>query len=200
MPPRRSARLAAAEKRTSSVLPPLPPALVLAIMALLPPDARGRASCVNRAWRAAADAPEAWTTLDLRPFAALGTDAYVRLLRGAAAKARGRLVSLDVRGIPAALNAVLRSVVAANGGTIQELWVGSVWCVLDSDDVTALLTNAPALRALHADVLTDAVAAALLLSEPRLRLRYLGVDFPLEPTAGTGLYARGRRDAAARAA
>ena len=127
MPPRRDARLAAAEEPGSTVPPPLPPALVLAIMALLPPDARARAACVNRAWRAAADAPDLWTTLDLRPFAALAPDAYAGLLRSAAAKARGRLVSLDARGIPGVIQALLQAallvVVAANGSTLRELWI-----------------------------------------------------------------------------
>ena len=164
------------------MLLPLPPALVRIILALLPPDARARAACVNRAWRAAADAPDLWTTLDMRPFATLGADKYAALLRGAAAKARGRLVSLDARAIPGVLQAVvqaaLRPVVAANSGTLHELWVGSpLWARLFINDVTAFLTSAPALRALHADVRADPEDAAALLSEPRLRMRKLDIAF-----------------------
>ena len=175
MPPRRSARLlAAAEERVSSVLPPLPPALALAILALLPLKARARAACVSRAWRSAADASEAWTTLDLRPYSSLGAEKYSALLRGAAAKARGRLVSLDVRGNQGGLRAALRSVVAANGGSLRELWLGLHW---NSNELTVLLTSAPALRALHAGVLAEPDAAAALLSEPRFRVRQLCIDF-----------------------
>ena len=181
MPPRRSARVAAAEERALSMLAPLPPALVRVILALLPRDARARAACVNRAWRAAADASDAWATLDLRPFVALAPDAYRKLLRGAAAKARGRLQSLDVRGCRRRwVLAALGPIVAANGGTLRELYVDER---LSNDDVAQLLASAPALRELHANVDVDSAEAAALLAEPRLRLRELVVDLEEPPRA-----------------
>ena len=48
---------------------------------------------------------------------------------------------------------------------------------LSSHDAAALLTSAPALRALHADMYAYPDAAAALLSEPRFRMRQLCVNF-----------------------
>ena len=65
MPPRRSARVAAAAELAAAVLPPLPLSLVHRIFLLLEVDERARASCVARSWRDVLADPALWTRLDL---------------------------------------------------------------------------------------------------------------------------------------
>jgi hypothetical protein len=73
MPPRRSARVAAASEcvaaaaeRARTTLSPLPLALVLEIFSLLPVDTRLRCREVCRAWCATLENRSLWTRLDLR--------------------------------------------------------------------------------------------------------------------------------------
>jgi hypothetical protein len=64
MPPRRSARVAAAAAELcTSALSPLPLALAQRIFVSLPVDSRARACCVCRAWRDSLADPALWTHL-----------------------------------------------------------------------------------------------------------------------------------------
>jgi hypothetical protein len=96
MPPRRSARVAAAAERASSALSPLPHAVVLHIFSLLPADARARAACVCRGWGYVLSELSLWTRLDLLPSSGVRVRVTDAVLAGAAAKARGQLAALDV--------------------------------------------------------------------------------------------------------
>jgi hypothetical protein len=187
MPPRRSAHVAAVAERASSALSPLPPALVHHVFSLLPADARARAACVCRGWRHVLLEPSLWTHLNLSPFSgvtrAVVTDA---VLAGAAAKARGQLVALDVSECNYVTFDALLAVVQANGGALRELHVGTFNMsaqTLDADCVEHLLQAAPQLTACHAEVLGESSVAdmrRMLCNEPPfapLRLRSLGVDF-----------------------
>jgi hypothetical protein len=112
----RSARIVAAAQHAAPALAPLPAALVLHILSLLPVDTRLRCAEVCRSWRAALEERSLWLRLDLSasgvsPKRAV-TDA---LLHAAAARAGGELVALDLRGCTLVTSVALLAVVTANG-------------------------------------------------------------------------------------
>lgn len=156
MPPRRSSRVAAAVERASTVLPPLPHALVLRIFALLPLDARCRATWVSRAWRAALLAERClWATLDVQDVG-LGVP-LPALLRSAARLAGGDVTCIKLRGevLPADDLFELAESCAAS---LTELHLSRSGAgrrdgmELHPFVLAELVRRAPALRALHADV------------------------------------------------
>ena len=138
------------------------------ILALLPADARGRAATVCRLWRDALASPDAWLALDVSETSgvavALRTPA---LLRGASARARGGLVTLDASGV--AFNQrrsrrvfeTLLELVTAIPSALRALRNPSnLW--LSAKRLGALVDAAPALTALHADAYDSAAALAPL--------------------------------------
>jgi hypothetical protein len=181
MPPRRSARVAAAAERGSGLFASLPLALTQHVLSLLPADARARAACVCRLWRATLEDGQAWAALDLTAAAGLARPATVGALRAAAARARGALRTLDVSSCAGITHAALLAVVAANAGALFRLRAhGSAWA-RDVASVRALAAAAPRLHTLDADVEAADVAEAAeaLRREGRLaplRLRALAVD------------------------
>jgi hypothetical protein len=174
MTPRRSTRIAAAAELACTALAPLPQPLVLHILELVPPRSRARCACVCRAWRAAVADESLWLRLDLTregdpPHFAV-TDA---VLRGAAARARGRLCALDVRFCDDVSYDAVLAVAAANAGSLRELWYDGCevtddvsgspyvgWRALTCEQLEALVRAAPALNALHVGVNCDYVAEA----------------------------------------
>jgi hypothetical protein len=122
MPPRRSARVAAAaEGRAAAALPALPPALARRVFLLLPVDVRARAALVCRAWRAALSERALWVRLDLSNSSGvrrLVTDAF---FRAAVRMAHGELQSLSLAGYTEVSYHALRPVLLANAGTLREL-------------------------------------------------------------------------------
>jgi hypothetical protein len=191
MPPRRSARVAAAVEHRTCALAPLPLALAQLIFSLVPVDSRARASCVCRGWRAVLADPALWSRLDLSDESgiaeALDTDA---LLRGAVARARVHgqgLYRLDVSGLQRITPGVLLAVLAANAGSLRELRVNLLY--LDSGEPLAtlkeLVAAAPLLRVLDASVSCDwEVALRLMRPEPPLTPLRLS---ELEVLFGTGI-------------
>jgi hypothetical protein len=179
MPPRRSARVAdgrsarvvAAAQHAAPALAPLPHALVLHILSLLPVDCRLRCAVVCRSWRAALEERSLWRCLDLSENGVSPncevTDA---LLRAAAARAGGQLQSLDVTGCARLTHAALLAAVTANSASLRDLHVRSSETRLDLSvaEVEALLRAAPGLRACHVGVQTSdvPVARAMLRAEP----------------------------------
>jgi hypothetical protein len=125
MPPRCSARVGAVAERASSALSPLPLSLVVHIFSLLPADERARCALVCRGWRVTLDELSLWTRLDLSPSSGVGVRVTDAVLAGAAAKARGQLAALDVRGCDDVSYDALLGVVTANGGALRELCVGA---------------------------------------------------------------------------
>jgi hypothetical protein len=135
MPPRRSARVADAERARANApepaelaelkaaaLAPLPPPLSRRVFAALPVDSRARACCISRAWRAALAEPALWTRLDLSPAAGVTARVTGALLRAAAARAQPRgLEALDVSGVLNLHATALLNVVKANGRSLRHL-------------------------------------------------------------------------------
>jgi hypothetical protein len=183
--------MAAAEASAPpSALSPLPLPLVFHNFSLLPADARARAACVCRAWRAVVDEPRLWTRLDLSPCSGVAVHVSEGVLEGAVAKARGQLAALDVCGCDDVSFDALLGVVQAHGGTLRELGAGVSYDngddgpqTLDAASIDLLLQAAPQLACLHAEVRASRVTAddafRMLRNEPpfqRLRLRGLHVD------------------------
>jgi hypothetical protein len=201
MPPRRSARVAAVSERerearsarivaaaqhAAPALAPLPYALVLHILSLLPVDCRLLCAGVCRSWRAALEDRSLWIRLDL---SACGVSPNKRevteaLLLAAAARAGGHLEALSVAG-HGFLDATLLTVVTANGGALRELRAQ-----LDFSQLAALLRAAPLLQSstLRETVLCHGLAELqrLLRGEPplaALRLESLYCEGP-DPDSG----------------
>jgi hypothetical protein len=121
MPPRRSARVAAVVERDSSALPPLPLAIVLAVFALLPVDARLRCREVCRGWRAVLQERSLWLRLDMSASGGLALPATEALLHAAASCAGGQLHSIDVAECPVITQEALLPVLTANAGALRVL-------------------------------------------------------------------------------
>jgi hypothetical protein len=182
MPPRRSARVADAIERETSALSPLPPALVHAILLLLPVDARARCACVCRGWRAAVAERSLWTCLDVSPTSGVAIAVTDALLRAAAARAGGELQTLDVWLALEVTREALLAVVTANGRTLRELRLGNGVCrrtgnyfgrLPDVVHVEALLRAAPQMRVL------DVVVGSKNVADARRVLRAEGLLSPL---------------------
>jgi hypothetical protein len=177
---------AAAEADAPPSLASLPAALTLQIFSLLPVDARARAACLSRGFHAVLSARSAWTRLDLSPESGVTCRVTDTVLQGAAAKAGGALVALDVSSRANVTFGVLRAVVTANSGALRELCAGGRWSLqnfdatLQLDRVYELLLAAPQLRSFLADISSAGMHhASTLRNEPpfqALRVRSLAVN------------------------
>ena len=158
MPPRRSARVAAALEAASAAFPQLPHAVGLLIFAALPVDTRLRCCEVSRGWRVTASTPELWRRVNMSPASGVGAQpASLALLRAAVAKSRGALEALHLAESHFNGNDLTEFAVANPG--LLELRGG----VFTSDGAAAFLRIAPALRALRTGVavVTDDVGTLL---------------------------------------
>ncbi len=199
----RSARIEAAAERAAPALAPLPHALVLHILSLLPVDCRLLCAGVCRSWRAALEDTSLWIRLDLSSATGcLRRKAGDALLRAATARAAGHLETLDVSGFCDISSAALLRVMRGNSASLRELHMrgselGPWWSVAL---VKKLLLAAPGLRACDAAVCTSkaGVARAVLRADPpfgALRLHCLSVgddydgDVRFEADAVLGLAA-----------
>jgi hypothetical protein len=166
----------AAAQHAAPALAPLPLALVLHILSLLPVDARLCCAEVCRSWRAALEERSLWIRLDL---SASGVspkrEATDALLHAAAARARGELEALDLRDCTRVTLDALLAVVTANGAALRELHTRNIWnradessWPLDTDELQALLRAAPRLAVCEADVYCRdfVLAHRLLRNEP----------------------------------
>jgi hypothetical protein len=159
----------------------LPHALLLLILALLPVDTRLRCAEVCRGWRATAAERSLWLRLDLSLASGVTRRITETLLRAAAARAGGALLSLIVADCPAITPEALLAVATENAATLSEarLCLGA-FRELRCEQLEALLRAAPLLRTLHADVACDAAEARRpLRNEPPfevLRVRRLAVS------------------------
>jgi hypothetical protein len=103
------------------------------------------------------------------------------LLRAAAARAGGGLLSLAVADCPDIMPGALLAVATENAATLREarLCLGAMRREFLCEQLAALLRAAPLLRTLHADVSCDGAEARLLRNEPpfeALRVRRLVVS------------------------
>ena len=171
--------MAAASKLHTATLASLPLPVTQQILTLLPPDERGRAACVCRAWRDALAGPLLWTCLDFSEktfyfyrahsgeFRRLNHDA---LLLGASARAHGQLCKLDVSSpLFEVAHDTLHTVVAANAGSLRELRVYRAFACATHDlhtgfvTLDSLVAAAPLLRVLHAEEVSSTYEEALIL-------------------------------------
>ena len=166
----------------------LPLPVALSIFALLPADARARASAVCSSWcwqlTAGPSSWQLWMELDLSETSGVMCALSDAVLEGAAALARGRLRTLKLRNFDVLYEdhlvsdeALLR-VVSANTRLEELTFVRGDDEFTRVEQVQALLNVAPALQRLSTNVQTKsiAVARALLRREPpyaAVDLRYL---------------------------
>jgi hypothetical protein len=107
----------------------LPLPLARLVFLALPPDARGRASCVCRAWRDVLAEPSLWTRLDMSIASGFYWDRGWAVLRGALGRAPGQLRDLVVPEYDRGQHLLL-PVLRANAGSLRELHLFVV-CALD---------------------------------------------------------------------
>ncbi len=154
----------------------LPLALALRVFSLLPVDARLRAAAVCRSWRAMLAERSLWTRLDLTQ--ASGVRRPKLFLRAAAARAGGQL---EVLCAPVSwsdrpwLHAELMCVLSANATTMQELFLGTAYWLVNR--LAEVLRAAPGLRRLEAGVACGAadVLRVLRREPPFGALRVTGL-------------------------
>jgi hypothetical protein len=127
----------------------LPLLLASLVFLALPPDARGRAACVCRAWRDALADPALWTRLDMSNVRAF-EQRYLATLRSAAARAHGQLFHLELSQREV-LQAALLPVLTSNAGSLRELHLHNI-CATGNDLLTttvkSLMTATPLLQVL----------------------------------------------------
>ena len=164
MPPRRSARLAAAaETGIRPAFPQLPRDLALRIFASLPADARLRCCEVSRGWCATVSALELWRRLDFSHASGVARPVSPLLLRAAVIKARGGLLELDVTDYSVDCDMPrheLEGVALVNPG-LEVLRAGAIVC--EHEDAANFLYRAGALRQLHAHVAASTFQAGVML-------------------------------------
>jgi hypothetical protein len=98
----------------------LPQPLARRILLALPVDARGRASCVCRAWRDVLADPSLWSRLDMSVVSSGEWQRFFSVLDGAAGRARGQLRQLELVQHRVKLERLL-PVLTANAGSLREL-------------------------------------------------------------------------------
>jgi hypothetical protein len=139
----------------------LPPALLRAVFLSLPADARARAACVRRGWRAFLADPSLWLRLDLSTGSGVTCRLNNAAVCAAAARAQGRLEALnidrssyDVYVLDVAV--AVYDVVEANAASLREL-SGMYFDVENSPkepdglaELQELVASAPALEVLEA--------------------------------------------------
>jgi hypothetical protein len=202
MPPRRSARVALAERATTA-LSPLPLSVVLHIFSLLPVDCRLRCAEVCRGWRGVLTERSLWKRLELTAESGVRVperydDTLDALLRCAAARAGGGLHSLHV-GTHLVSHAALLDVLTANAGALRELGAharDNALLGLTPAQAEALLLAAPQLRVLATDLYceeTDMLAGRHALRNEApfgpLRVRLLDASLADEDEAGIVAFA-----------
>jgi hypothetical protein len=180
-------RISADEATFASLPLPLAHRIFLALHVV----ARGRASCVCRAWRDALADPTLWTRLDM---SLLDEDAqderFLPIVRGAAGRAQGQLYRLKFTR-PDVEQGGLLPVLTANAGSLRELHL----CEVDADDtnphnptVQAVVAAAPLLQVVAAEEVscTWEHAPKILRSEPPFALLQLRGSLFVDFDGGDG--------------
>ena len=141
----------------------LPLPLAQRIFLALPPDDRGRASCVCRAWRDALAAASLWTCLDMSAvsradWTSSAPPRFLDVLRGAAGRARCQLRQLDLSQSCVVDVDKLLPVLTANAGSLRELHLQTVYGAFYSSrkavTCEAVLASAPLLQVRTAEDVT----------------------------------------------
>ena len=152
------------------------------IFLALPADARGRASCVCRAWRDALADPSLWMRLDMS-VVRVRFQRFADVLQGAAGRACGELRQLDLSQHDASIDELL-PVLTANAGSLSELHLSDVRARLGYDEdecltVEAVTAAAPLLQVLTAEAVSCSWedAPQMLRTKPPFQMRGLKVYF-----------------------
>ena len=166
--------------RSASVLHNvLPEEALRVIMLALPVDARARAACVCRSWRAFLADSSLWLVLDLTPAGGVAAERVTEnLVRAAVARAAGRLCVFSLNGLPDLdACALLVDVLDSDGAELQEL---NTNVRLTIEQLDAMLPLAPRLQVLN----------AFITGQCRELLPLLRNDPPYGPLRVSDLYVR----------
>ena len=145
MPPRRSARVAAAVVQRTCAFPQLPLECALRIFSLLPADQRLRCAEVSRGWRATVAQPSLWRRLDLSDTSGIVQPLSAALLRAALFRAGGALTTLDMTDAHFRIVDFTAALRASALVMIAEMHLGNAY-VYTTEAVRALLTVMPHLK------------------------------------------------------
>jgi hypothetical protein len=125
----------------------LPEEALRVIMLALPLEARARAACVCRSWRAFLADPSLWLVLDLTGAGGVTTARMTEnLVRGAVARAGGRLRILHYNRVPTDL---MVEVLVSEGAELEQVHTTDD---LSVEDLEAMLAAAPRLQVFTAQV------------------------------------------------
>ena len=125
----------------------LPEEALRVIMLALPADARARAACVCRGWRAFLADPSLWQVLDLTPAGGVVAERVTEnLVRGAVARAAGQLRSFSFEHKPDVMmvNESLTDMIVSNGAELQTVTLFRRW--LAPEWIAAICAAAPRLH------------------------------------------------------
>jgi len=156
----------------------LPEEALRVIMLALPVDARARAACVCRAWRAFLADVSLWQVLDLTPAGGVVVERVTEnLVRGAVHRAAGQLRSFSFEHKPdMRVNEYLSDVIMSNGAEMQTVTLStSFW--LPTERVAAICAAAPRLQVFNTGVSGPCTALLPMLrnNPPYGPLRLSGV-------------------------
>jgi hypothetical protein len=126
----------------------LPEPAQRSVMLALPVDARARAACVCRSWRALLADVSFWQVLHLTPAGGVAAERVTEnLARGAVARAAGHLRSIGWNVVPGReMKELLVALVQSDGAELQEV---STNIILSVADLQAVLAAAPRLQVLN---------------------------------------------------
>ena len=133
----------------------LPEPVLRVIMLALPVNARGRAACVCRSWRALLSDVSLWQVLDLTTAAAVARNGLTdTLVRGAVARAAGRLrvITFGDDQRQGMVELLTDALLDYGGEVLEEVNTDDY---LSVDDIEALVAAAPRLQVLNANVLGE---------------------------------------------
>jgi hypothetical protein len=131
----------------------LPEEALRVIMLALPADARARAACVCRAWRAFLADVSLWQVLDLTPAGGVVAERVTEnLVRGAVARAAGQLRSFSFEHKPDVMmvNESLTDMIVSNGAELQTVTLSRRW--LAPEWIAAICAAAPRLQVFNTSV------------------------------------------------
>jgi len=144
---RRCSSMAPRLRSASELHNALPEEALRVIMLALPVDARARAACVCRGWRAFLADPSLWQVLDLTPAGGVAWQRVTEnLVRGALRRAAGKLRSLSFIHVSTELSALLLDLIESNGAELQQV---SANVFVHMQRIQAVCAAAPRLQALN---------------------------------------------------
>ena len=176
MPP----RLRSTSASASALHNVLPEEALRVVMLALPVDARARAACVCRSWRAFLADPSLWQVLDLTLTGGVAAERVTaNLVRGAVARAARQLRELSLNWVPDLnVRELLVALVVSDGAALQQVITNVRFKV---EELRVVLAAAPRLQVLSAQVFGGCTELLpVLRNDPPygpLRIRELTVQF-----------------------